>query len=292
MLTAAFWLLGIVLGIVGLFALICIPHNIRAWRVQRAYASLPADVVDQVLQLIEQAAASGTSVTFLRLAEEVACDDNVLVQSHVGGLPYAESGDDWPQGTPEGDPAKFMLQVRLDHPDLGDQWQGRLIVVLLVFDYEQAVRCYAAPSAERYVPLDAKREPRRCVLLKPVRLPAEEGEDGILPMLPARLCDDFPEITMPLEPYTKDFAGVLAQVLRPNVYGYDLDAPDIAYIGGDPMLIQNAHDPVCDECGKPMRFLFQFGEIVPGAKMADAGVFYVYGCDDHPDSSKGFVDSH
>ena len=27
-------------------------------------------------------------------------------------------------------------------------------------------------------------------------------------MLPARLCEDFPEITVPLEPYTSDFAGV------------------------------------------------------------------------------------
>ena len=111
-------------------------------------------------------------------------------------------------------------------------------------------------------------------------------------MLPERLCEEFPEITVPLEPYTKDFAGVLAQILRPNVYGYSLDAPDIAYIGGDPMLIQNPHDPVCDECGEPMRFLFQFGEIVPGVQMADGGVFYVYGCNDHPDSCKGFVDSH
>jgi hypothetical protein len=248
--------------------------------------------VDQVLQLIEQAAASGPSVTFLRLTEEVPCEESVLFQSHVGGLPYAESGDDWPQETPEGDPAEFMLQVRLDHPGLGDRWQGRLIVAFLVFDDEQAVRSYAAPSVEKYVPLDAKREPRPCILLKPIRIPAEDGEEGILPMLPARLCQDFPEITVPLEPYTNDFAGVLAQILRPSVYGYDLDAPDIAYIGGDPMLIQNPHEPVCDECGKPMRFLFQFGEVVPGVQMADAGVFYVYGCDDHPDRCKGFVDSH
>jgi len=248
--------------------------------------------VDQVLQLIEKAAANGPSMTFLRLAEEIVCDESVLLRSRVGGLPYAESGDEWPQGTPKGDPAEFMLQVRLNHPGLGDQWQGRLIVVFLVFDYEQAVKCYTAPSVERHVPLHAKREPHRCILLKPVRLPAEVGEDGTLPMLPPRLRDDFPEIAAPLEPYTRDFAGVLAQVLHPNVYGYGLEAPDIAYIGGDPMLIQNPHDPVCDKCGNPMRFLFQFGEIVPDVQMGDGGVFYVYGCDDHPGCCKGFVDSH
>ena len=291
--TLLFWSLAIVLGVFGLFiVVVLIPHNLRVRRVRRVYRSLPSEVVEQVLHLIEQAAANGPSVTSLRLSDEVSCDDEVLVQSHVGGVPYAESGDDWPQGTPEGEPAKVMLQVRLDHPGLGDQWQGRLIVAFLVFDYEQAVRIYAAPSLEKYVALDAKRPPNPCVLLKPVRLPAELSEEGTSPMMPARLCDDFPEITVPLEPHTEDFAGVVAQILRPNVYGYSLDAPDIAYIGGDPMLIQNPHDPVCDNCGKPMRFLFQFGEVVPGVQMADAGVFYVYGCDDHPDRCKGFVDSH
>jgi hypothetical protein len=292
MLTHLLWILGFVLAIAGLFVLICIPHNLRVWRVRRVYRSLPANVVDQVLEFIEQAAARGPSVTFLRLADEVACEDAVLVQSHVGGVPYAESGDDWPQGTPEGDPAKFMLQVRLDHSDLGDQWQNRLIVVFLVFDYEQPVRSYAAPSIEKYMALEPKRPPGPCIRLQPVRMPAEGGDEGVFPLPPARLCDDFPEITVPLEPCTNDFAGVLAQILRPNVYGYDLDAPDIAYVGGDPMLIQNPHEPVCDQCGKPMRFLFQFGEVVPGVQMADGGACYVYGCDEHPDRCKGFVHSH
>jgi len=290
MLTTVAWILGFVLGIVGLFVLICLPHNVRIWRVRRVYKSLPTEVVDQVLEFIEQAAARGPSVTFLRLAEDVAYDDAVLVQSHVGGVPYAESGDEWPHGTPEGNPAKFLLQVRLDEPSLGDQWQGRLIVVFLVFDAEQAVRSYAAPYIDKYIPFG--QPPRPCNRLQSVRMPAEGSEHGKLPLLPDRLCNDFPEITVPLEPYTSDFAGVLAQILRPNVYGYDLDAPGIAYVGGDPMLIQNPHDPVCDQCGKPMRFLFQFGEVVPGVQMADDGVCYVYGCDDHPDRCKGFVDSH
>ena len=292
MLTFIGWFTCILFGVALLFGLVCLPHNLRVWRVRRVYTSLPADVVDQVLQLIEGAAANGPSVTFLRLAEEVACDAARLVQSHVGGVPYAESGDDWPQGTPEGDPAKFLLQVRLDEPGLGDPWQGRLIVVFLVFDAEQSVKSYAAPSIDKYVPLDAKRPPRPCITLKPVRMPAEGGEEGILPMLPARLCETILEITVPLESYTNDFAGVLAKILRPNVYGYSLDAPNIAYVGGDPILIQNPHDPLCEDCGKPMRFLFQFGEIVPGVQMADDGVCYVYGCDDHPDCCKGFVDSH
>jgi len=124
MLTIALWILGMVLGLIGLFVLICIPHNLRVRRVRRVYRSLPTEVVEQVLHLIEQAAANGLSITFLRLSDEVSCDDGVLVQPNVSGLPYAESSDDWPQGTPEGEPAKFMLQVRLDHPGLVGQWQG------------------------------------------------------------------------------------------------------------------------------------------------------------------------
>jgi len=72
MLTTVAWILGFVLGLAGLFVLICLPHNVRIWRVRRVYRSLPAGVVDQVLEFIEQAAARGPSVTFLRLAEEVA----------------------------------------------------------------------------------------------------------------------------------------------------------------------------------------------------------------------------
>jgi len=75
MLTTVAWILGFVLGLAGLFVLICLPHNVRIWRVRRVYRSLPTEVVDQVLQLLEQAAARGRSVTFLRLAEEVAWTD-------------------------------------------------------------------------------------------------------------------------------------------------------------------------------------------------------------------------
>jgi hypothetical protein len=101
-----------------------------------------------------------------------------------------------------------------------------------------------------------------------------------------------PAISDDLSTCTRDRAGLLAQILRPDVYGYDLDTPAIAYVGGDPMLIQNPHDPTCRDCGEPMRFLFQFGEIIPGVRLADGGVCYVYGCDSHPDHCKGFIDSH
>jgi len=48
MLSLLGWFLAIVLGLVGLFVLICIPHNVRVRRVRRVYKSLPTDVVDRV----------------------------------------------------------------------------------------------------------------------------------------------------------------------------------------------------------------------------------------------------
>ncbi len=293
-----FWIVVAVVGvIVGLFLAVVIPHNIRIWRVRRTYSNLPNEVKEQVLRLIQEAAKERDSVTFLRLDDEQECDSNdVLLQSHVGGVPYAEAGQEWP-GVP---PARFLLQVRLDEPGLGPQWQGRLLMVFLVFDVEQIVRSYAAPSLERYVPLAPLVAPLPCIRLTSIRLPVDEqteeevdeGPRGKFPAFPTRLCDMVPAIREVLRPFTNDHAGLLSQILRPNVYGHDLEEWQVAYEGGDPALIQNPHEPACEECGKPMRFLFQFGEIIPGVQLADAGVCYVYGCDQHPHHCKGFIDSH
>lgn len=281
----------------GLFALALFRHNLRIRRVRSAYRSLPDDVKVQVLRLVQEASRGRPAVTFLRLDEGPPCDGlEVLTQSHVGGDPYAEAGDDWP-GEP---PAKFLLQVRLDEPGLGPHWQGRLLTVFLAFDAEQVVRSYATPSPERYAPLAAKSPLFPYVRLTPLRFPADDRRDeldevdeakGLFPVTLARLSELAPGIPEMLSQYTDDSIGVLAQILRPGV-GYNLEDHEIAYVGADPMLIQNPHEAVCDECGRPMQFLFQFGEIIPGLQMADAGVGYVYGCDAHPGRCRGFVDSH
>lgn len=285
------WLIFVVLGLIGLFILACVPHNLRIWRVRRIYRRLPPQIVDDILASIEQSAANGPSVTFLRLPDEVGIDEDALLESHAGGLPYAEASDEWPQGTPEGEPAKFLLQVRIDEPSLGEQWQGRLIVAFLIFDFEQSVRCYS-PSTDRYVPLEKKRPPRTSIRFTHIRMPVESVEEKA-PMSPGALVEAVPEIKNLLRPYTSDFAGVLTQVLRPNFYGYNLDAPDIAYFGGDPTFIQEPHEPPqCNRCGKSMRFLLQFGEVISELRMADGGVYTVYGCDAHPEQCKGFVDTH
>lgn len=255
---------------------------------RRAYRALPEFIRDRVLGLIEEAASVRPSVTFLRLGTYSRCDGtDGLLQSHVGGLPYMEVGDAWPDGAP----SKFLAQVRLDEPSLGEPWQGRLITVFLVFDSEQVVRSYAAPSLDRYVEFPTPVAPLPCIPLIPVRFPVE-GDEARFPASPTRLCEMVPAIPQVLDDFSDDPTGLLSQILRPGVYGYDLEAPEIAYAGGEPMLIQNPHEATCEVCGRPMRFLFQFGEVIPGLQLADAGVCYVYGCDEHPDRCKGFIDSH
>jgi hypothetical protein len=285
------WVLGIVLGLILLFVVVNIPHNLRIWRARKVYRNLPQQLKDRVFELIQEAAAHIPSITYLLLGNNELCSEpETAILSHVGGVPYAESGETWPDH-PGSDPVRFLLQARLDEPSLGHVWQGRLIAVFLVFDSEQIVRSYAAPSLEKYVPIFSPVTSLSCVRLESIRFPIA-SDDYQVPMGPAQLCDSIPEIKALLQTYTRDVSGLLSQILRPNVYRYHLEAPEIAYEGGSPMLIQNPHDPDCDHCHQRMRFLFQFGEIIPGYQLADGGVGYVYGCDHHPYHCKGFIDSH
>jgi hypothetical protein len=287
------WTLGVVAGLVGApLGVLVFWHNLRIWRLRRIYKALPPEVKDQVLSAIRTAAANRQAVTLLRLDDRCAPDPQAaVIQSHVGGLPYAEHGESWPKES------KFIVQVCLDERSQGAPWQGRLLTVfLLVADFEQVVRSYAVPSLDKRVPLDPPVDLLPLVLLTSLPIPADDQQrapdGGIFPAPPARLCEMVPAIRDILSPFTSDAVGLLAQILYPGVYGYDLETPDIAYEGGEPMLIQNPHEPTCQKCARPMRFLFQFGDIIPGLQMADAGVCYVYGCDEHPDICTAFVDSH
>src|SRR5262245_8755173 len=100
------------LVVFALVAVVIVRHNLRIRRLRQTYKKLPEPVKEQVIELIREAAEQQSSVTFLRLGEENTDGDQALLQSHVGGVPYAEAGDEWPSG----DPAKFLLQVRLEAP--------------------------------------------------------------------------------------------------------------------------------------------------------------------------------
>jgi hypothetical protein len=281
------WILAIAIVVVGLLLAVILPHNLRVRRVRQVSRTLPTDEKDRILGLIVEMASQGPSLTLLLVDRNRRSDEEAMrLRSHVGGSPYAEADDD----PPTDDSSRFLLQVFLDEPSLGETWQGRLLTVYLFLDTELVVRSYAAPSLDRQASPPVSDALAPCIALTAMRFPMEIELQA--PMSPARICETSPAIRERLDQFTDDRVGLLSQILRPDLYGYDLEAPDIAYFGGEPMLIQCAHDPVCDECGSPMRFLFQFGEIIPGIELGDGGVGYVYGCDDHPGCCKGFLDSH
>ena len=148
------------LGLLTLAVVVCIPHNVRIWRARKAYRKLPQPLKDRVLELIQEAAVHDPSITYLLLDDKPCSEAESILLSHVGGVPYAESGETWP-AHPGPDPIRFLLQVRLDEPSLGQVWQGDLITVYLVYDVEQIVRSYLAPSLEQYVPINSPAH--RCV---------------------------------------------------------------------------------------------------------------------------------
>lgn len=206
--------LGIIFGVIGLFVVVNIPHNLRIWRARKAFKSLPTTIKERVLDLIEHAAAENPSVTCLLLEDEPSLEPEISVISHVGGMPYAESGESWPAST-DSVPPRFLLQVRLDEPSLGEQWQDRLIAVFLVLDTELIMRSYGGPALEKYVPIAPPVLPFRCIRLRSLAFPAAT-KDTPIPLSPANLCDEIPEIKEILSPFTSDCPGLLSLILRPE----------------------------------------------------------------------------
>jgi hypothetical protein len=82
--------LGIIFGIIGLFVIVCMPHNLRIRRVRKVVRNLPKIVKEQVLDLIGEAAAKNPSITFLLLDDSPCSQLETSILSHVGGIPYAE----------------------------------------------------------------------------------------------------------------------------------------------------------------------------------------------------------
>lgn len=266
--------------VVVLAAVVLVPHNLRMARARRVAREVPPGVRQQVLDALNALPPSGMRML---VPAEGPGPDPYLLETHLGGLPYAEAGEGWP----EADPGTFLLQVRLDHPGLGPAWQGRLVVVFLQYGEELVVRSYGDPSLARARPPEPPPSVTTypVVALTAVNLPP--GDDGPDPEV---LLREVPALTAILAPYTNDLTALLARLLGPG--GYTLPPESTVLVGGEPQLIQNPHGAECGVCREPMRFLFQFGEVLPGVDIADAAVSYVYGCDHHPGQCRAFLDSH
>ena len=270
---------------VVLSAVVLVPHNLRLARAHRAARQLPPGVRQRVLDALKALPLAGSRML---VPAEGPVPEPYFLESHLGGLPYGEEGDAWPAV----EPGIFLIQVRLEHPGLGPGWQGRLVVVFLQYDEELVVRSYGEPTLGKARPLrpPASVATWPVVPLTAVNLPVGEGEEACND--PALLVRKVPALADILGPCTHDVAGLLAPVLEPGRAGYSLPPESTVLVGGQPQLIQNPHDARCAVCREPMRYLFQFGEVLPGVDIADAAVSYVYGCDHHPEQCRAFLDSH
>ena len=300
-------------------------HNVRVRRVRKLARTLPAGTRERILARITEA-ARGSSVCTLLVPVNSVSDEpqnermspQDITASRFGGPPYGEAGEQWPTRD-DGDtkPADFLIQVRLDDP-LPSPWLGRLVVVFWRFDSNQTAFVYAAPSPARHVPRPGGPDAGSGCELMPLPIPrtnlnptgsatiqSPPGEDRTfqpdreapsedgnwqLPYDPDVLLEVVPGLRDELRTLTRRPADLLAQLIAPDHYGYGVDLSDIVQTGGDPEWLQSDPGPMtCAECGQPMRFLFQFGDLSGQNRLGDAGVCYVFGCDAHPDRAQSVV---
>ncbi|MFO1040191.1 MAG: hypothetical protein U0941_00310 [Planctomycetaceae bacterium] len=290
-----------------IFAMIFVPclflgwHSVSNWlrisRIQRAYRSLPEGFRQQILTTIHDAGSQGSLCSVLVVSEPTAADSQ-QIHSKYGGLPYAEAGDEWPllkTGHPE--QASFLIQVKLDE-SFPRPWAGRLLVVFNRHEREQTIRSYANPAIERHVELKGAT-PEREWLLQQVRVPRQQVEDPdaeeehfnrLLDYDPVVLLQTVPALTAELARFTTRPADLLSAILVPNHCSYGFEISDIVQLGGKPeWLIEGSDGCLCKQCGRTMRFLFQFGDLNGGSLLGSSGVCYVFGCDEHPEQPAAFA---
>lgn len=253
------------------------------------YAAIDDDTRRALLDMIDRHARTGAFRLMYRRAGRLTAATS---PAHIGGSPLDRPNEPWPTDD-EQVPAVFLLQLPL--VGIGAPvWERRLLVIYLI-QHELLVRSHAA--IDGLVPRQATVDPGEVepVALQPLALPlpaaplpappADEDEDGLDP---AWLVDAVPGLRTELAALTHHPAQVLQLLLTDDAA--DLDGAVL--VGGTPCLIQNAHDPRCEVCAQPMRFLMQFGDVTRSMAMGDCGTGYVYGCDHHPGHCQAFVDCY
>ena len=295
-------------------------HNLRVRRVRRLARSLPVGTRERILARITDAAREASVCTLL-VPDRCSIDESPSEQrpqpdntaSRFGGIPYGEAGEQWPTRDDKSpDPTDFLIQVRLGEP-LPSPWLGRLIVVFWRFDEDQTVRIYSDPSPAKYVcrPGSPDASPER--RLTPLPIPVDKSalisqapEHGTavespaashsfevewqLPYDPSLLLETVPGLRDELRRLTRHPADLLTHWLLTERHGYTIDLGDIVQMGGQPQWVQDDPGPMtCMKCERPLRFLFQFGDLSGQSRFGDAGVCFVFGCDAHPETARSLV---
>lgn len=255
------------------------------------YEKIDGPARSDILAMIDRHARTGR---FRELYLRSSTGDAQVPLAWIGGKPLAPAGGPWPVDE-EGNAATFLLQLSLPGV-VGGPWKGRLIVVYLV-QYGLLARSYSETQLGELV---AQSGPPAATLVEPSGLHAlavpaaraapDGGEEEI--DLVSQLIEEVPGLESRLERLTAYPAPVLAKLLAGQAQVAVFGMEDAIFAGGAPAIIQNPHDPLCETCQQPMRFLFQFADVTESFALGDCGVGYVYGCDAHPDFCQGFVDCY
>jgi hypothetical protein len=256
------------------------------------YEAIDAAMRVALLALIDSHARRGSYRLLYRIASEERADHSL---ARVGGEPLAAPDETWPLDDEE-QPGKFLLQLPLAgvaHPVWNDRW---LTVYLLqhelyVRSYPGAADLVAGAAPEGVTPLTARA--LRSLAVPTMESPGGDDDEPERETLDgAWLLEAVPGLEERLSALTAQPVRVLSMLLDGGHATADFDAANSILVGGVPELIQGPHEPHCETCQAPMRFLLQFSDVTDNDELGDCGVGYVYGCDAHPEHCQAFVDCY
>ena len=275
-------------GLVAALAVVLVGFNIRRVATRTRAQALPESIRREVLARIDTAGMEdGSSVLLLRMVDGPGTD----VRSRVGGTPVLPPGTPPPSLLSDQD-WTFLAQIGLHTPPLPDAWSRRAVLI-----FSNSIGTLAACSLEVAEPVS--EAPLDGAFARPVRgvdtlrLPlADEGDDRRLvpSYTPGALLRRIPALRQLLADRGDTPERLLPHILVPGIGTHEIDTFHVSLMGGEPELIQSEHETRCGQCSRPMRFLFQLGDVLglPG----DAPVVYVYGCDAHADQVEVRMDMH
>jgi hypothetical protein len=287
--------IGIVAAIAVVFWLRSIPGRKREKQAAIDFAAIAPERRRELVAIVDRYARGVAHCMFYRDTGPSGWD---VRKAHVGGSALMPANEAWPVDD-AGQAARFLLQLPLPEA-LPAPWVGRSLALwILDGGFDVLARSY--PSADVLIevaqpplPEDALVEPLSKGHLHPLALPVPQETDDELhgDAFCETLLQDCRELRDALSAVTDQPAALLPMLLQDQARAGSLDATNGVWVGGAPQLIQGAHDPECQHCKRPMRFLLSSGDFTDDMAFGDVGVVYLYGCDAHPEHCQAFVDCH
>lgn len=271
--------------------------------VNKDLESMPDSIIKEIQACYEDIMKDELRCLLHSVDSETKPSEQSILMSKIGGKPYAESPDDWPNTTSQKPQNYFFcMQLVLSSTNLPKVWLGRLIAVYLI-DWHADVRSYGSPNMDKWVDIAKNTNQFSERHLSTSEIPYkptpdddddEEAWEEFFEIDTAEYAlDKSAKLRKLLADHTKHSERVLNSVLLNHNVIPNNQAFDIVTEGGAPHFIQGEHKPNCEICGNSMRFLFDFGEVLePELTIGDASTTYIFGCDLHPENCVGFTDSH